>query len=95
MYLNGEGVEQSTEKAVELYTDASKQGLLEAQADLGYLYASREKKVPQDFLLAYKWLFLAVEKGDRIAKTDLAKLVATMTNEQIEEAKKLVQKESS
>lgn len=95
MYLNGEGVEQSTEKAVELYTDAAKQGLLEAQADLGYLYAAREKKVPRDFIIAYKWLSLAVQKGDRIAKTDLAKLVATMTADQIEEAKKLVQKESS
>ena len=95
MYLNGEGVEQSVVKAVELYTQAAKQGLLEAQADLGYLYASRKDKVPQDFLIAYKWLSLASQKGDKIAKKDLEKLVSTMTFDQIEEAKKLVNQESS
>jgi TPR repeat protein len=95
MYLNGEGVEQSVNKAVELYTHAANQGLLEAQADLGFLYATREDKVPQDFLFAYKWLSLAAQKGDKIAKTDLVKLVATMTNDQIAEAKELVRKESS
>jgi TPR repeat protein len=95
MYLNGDGVEQNVVKAVELYTQAAKQGLLEAQADLGFLYATREDKVSQDFLFAYKWLSLAVQKGDRIAIKDLEKLAATMTNEQIEEAKKLVQQEPS
>ena len=83
------------QKAVEWYTHAADQGLLEAQADLGFLYATREDKVPQDFLIAYKWLSLAAQKGDRIAKKDLEKLAATMTNNQIEEAKELVQKESS
>ena len=95
MYLNGEGVEQNVAKAVEWYTHAATQGLLEAQGDLGFLYATREDKVPQDFLIAYKWLSLAAQKGDRIAKKDLEKLAATMTNNQIEEAKELVQKESS
>jgi len=95
MYLNGEGVEKSLAKAVQLYTEAANQGILEAQADLGFLYAAREDKVPQDFLIAYKWLSLATRKGDRIAKTDLAKLVATMTNDQIEEAKKLMKQEAS
>jgi TPR repeat protein len=95
MYLNGEGVEQNVPKAVEWYTRAATQGLPEAQADLGFLYATREDKIPQDFLIAYKWLSLAAQKGDRIAKKDLEKLATTMTNSQIEEAKELVQKESS
>ena len=38
MYLEGKGVEQSDEKAVEWYTKAAKQGQKEAQYKLGLLY---------------------------------------------------------
>ena len=62
MYLNGEGVEQNVAKRLNGIRAAT-QGLLEAQADLGFLYATREDKVPQDFLIAYKWLSLAAKRG--------------------------------
>jgi TPR repeat protein len=90
MYLKGEGVKQNIEKAVGWYARAADQGLLEAQADLGFLYAKRENKVPEDFLIAYKWLTLAIQQGDRMAPSDLEELKTHMTPEQIAEAEQLV-----
>lgn len=91
IYLNGEGVQQDVEQAVLWYTRASDQGLLEAQADLGYLYAKRENKVPQDYLIAYKWLELAAQQGDRMAPRDLEDVKKEMSPDQIEKAEQLVQ----
>jgi len=90
MYLNVEGVKKNIEEAVQWYTRAANQGLLEAQADLGFLYAKREDKIPQDFLMAYQWLTLAIQQGDRMAPADLEKLLTDMPTDQIEVAKKLV-----
>jgi len=81
---------QDIEQAVRWYTRAADQGLLEAQADLGFLYAKRENKVPEDFLIAYKWLTLAIQQGDRMAPSDLDELKKPMTPEQIAEAEQLV-----
>lgn len=91
MYLNGEGVKPRVEKAVLWYTRAATQGLVEAQADLGYLYATRKNVIPQDTLNAYKWLALAAQHDGKIAKRDLANVMANMSPDQIKEGDQLVQ----
>ena len=91
MYLNGEGVKPRVEKAVLWYTRAATQGLVEAQADLGYLYATRKNTIPQDTLNAYKWLALAAQHDGKIAKRDLANVMANMSPDQIKEGDQLVQ----
>ena len=87
----GKGFSKTLNRLVQWYTRAAEQGLLEAQADLGYLYAKRENKVPEDYLIAYKWLTLAIQQGDRMAPRDLENLKKDMTPDQIEKADKLVQ----
>ena len=42
MYYNGQGVEQSYEKAIEYYTMAAKQGNADAQFNLGFMYRNGE-----------------------------------------------------
>jgi TPR repeat protein len=91
MYANGQGVPLDYGDAVRWYRKAADQGLASAQHNLGVLYANGQG-VPQDFVKAYKWLSLAVSQPspshDMMVKTR-DRVAATMTPEQIAEAKKL------
>jgi TPR repeat protein len=58
-------------KAVEYYTKAAEQGLLNAQTQLGILYLNSEH-VETDYEKAVKWSTKAAEQGDSIGQTLLA-----------------------
>ncbi len=59
-----------------------------AQTSLGYLY-ERGEGVPQDYALASMWLNLATAQGQPVAKTEMDRLAAKMTPNQIAEAQRL------
>ena len=62
MYEAGRGVAQDYEAAVKWYTLAAKQGLADAQYNLGLMYENG-RGAPQDHKAAVKWYRLAAERG--------------------------------
>ena len=85
MYANGRGgVSQDYAAAVSWYQKAADQGDAWAQRLLGITYSS--KGVPQDDVLAYKWLNLAAAAGDNIADIILDSVAEKMAPAQIAEA---------
>jgi len=62
-YLNGEGVEQSTDTAIEWLSKAGAQGLFEAQIDLGEMY-HKGIATPADPIMAIDWYTRAAAQGD-------------------------------
>jgi TPR repeat protein len=91
-YAEGTGVEKSDVDAAKWFQRAANQGMAYAQLNLGLLYAAGNG-VPQDSVEALKWLELALfalpAGGPR---SDVARamtdVVAKMTREQIEDAKR-------
>eukprot|EP00935_MAST-01C_sp_MAST-1C-sp1_P001159 g1159.t1 len=70
MYLDGEGVQQDSKKAAELYTKAAEQGNTVAQKMLAGMYFGGEG-VPQDKKKAAELYRQAAEQGDAEAESDL------------------------
>ena len=62
MYSNGQGVDQSDERAKEYYEAAAKQGHAGAQNNLGTLYANG-RGVEKSFETARKWWMKSAEQG--------------------------------
>lgn len=60
MYNKGYGVEQSLEKAIQWYEEASSGGIPEAQYNLGLLHYNGEGAV-EDYVEAARWMRLAAE----------------------------------
>ena len=71
-----------------MFRKAAEQGKIFAQTCLGYLY-ERGEGVPQDYALAHMWLNLATSQGQPVAKTELDRLAAKMTPNQIVESQRL------
>lgn len=66
-YEYGNGVERNTEKAVELYCEASRQGDAEAQYNLGWIYAMGRGIQRDDATAAY-FFTMAAKQGDALAE---------------------------
>jgi TPR repeat protein/sugar lactone lactonase YvrE len=64
-YQNGEGVEQSSDTAIDWYSKAGSQGVYEAQLDLGQIYLQRN--TPADYAKAIEWFSMAADQGDAYA----------------------------
>jgi len=62
-----EGFQQDYEKAAKWYRLAALRGHLQAQANLGLLYAAGEG-VPQDYAAAFRWSGMAAEAGNARAQ---------------------------
>lgn len=73
LYKDGEGVEQSYEKAAEWYCRAAEQGHPEAQRWLGWLY-KKGRGTGRSFAKAAEWYGKAAEQGDAIAQYNLGML---------------------
>lgn len=85
----GSGVELDVEQAAFWYQQAAEQGLAMAQNNLGFLYATGQG-VPQDYVMAHRWIKLAA-LGDYLEASDnLSILNRHMTPEQIEQAEQQV-----
>ena len=63
MYLDGTGVPQSTDHAVEWFKRSADHGYTKAQYNLGGLYASG-KGVKRNYVTAHMWLNLCSASGD-------------------------------
>lgn len=70
MYDLGEGVPQSTEKAMEYYKAAAEQGYADAQNNLGVMYDQGEG-IAADYTEAMKWYLLAAENGNKDAPNNI------------------------
>lgn len=66
MYRNGDGIQQSDEKAVEWYSKAAEQGNASAQCNLGYMY-EEGRGVLQSNEKAKYWYTKAANQGERDA----------------------------
>jgi TPR repeat protein len=64
MFEHGYGEPQVYVTAADLYVQASQQGNTFGQAMLGLMY-DKGHGVPQDFILAYKWLNLAAARASK------------------------------
>jgi TPR repeat protein len=97
LYAHGRGVEKDTIKAARLYRLAADQGFPGAQMNLGNMYA-RGEGVARDPVQAFLWYSSAAasfppqEKKPRdMVLANLGELVASMTPEQIAEARLALQ----
>lgn len=89
LYLNGDGVEQNYEKALEWFGKAADQGHADAQNNLGMMYADG-MGVEQDCGRAQNW-FNTVRQGNYIyqqAQANLAWLLATCPQAQYRNGQK-------
>ena len=68
----------------------AEQGDASAQYNLGLLYTNGQG-VPQDFVQAYKWYYLASASGDKVSTQLREYLAKKMTPTQIVEAQELAQ----
>tara|TARA_A100001037_G_scaffold292850_1_gene308699 strand:+ start:398 stop:997 length:600 start_codon:yes stop_codon:yes gene_type:complete len=76
MYDLGEGVPQSSKKALEYYRVAAEQGFADAQNNLGVMYDLGEG-VEKNYKEALKWYKLAAENGNRDAPNNIGVLYMT------------------
>lgn len=90
MYSKGAGMRQDDVAASHWYERAAKQGEPLAQHNIGNRYA-KGLGVPQDIVQAYKWYALAERAGDKEAVVSKQVVREAMTDEQADEAEKLVQ----
>ena len=67
---------------------AAKQGVVEAQSNLGVMYETGEG-VPQDYGYAYMWWNLAAAQGHQNAKKNKEIITKKMNFSQIEQAQTL------
>lgn len=81
------GISPDNEKMLYWYHQAAAQGLSHAQHSLGRLYAAG-KQVSQDKQQAYLWYSLAILSDHESAKTSLKTLSESMTQAEIEQARR-------
>jgi len=89
MYDTGKGVPQDSQEALRLYTLAAERDYGAAQIMLGVMYAEGSG-VSLDYVMAYMWFSLAARQVAEDAKRYRAKVVRSMTSEQIAQAQQLV-----
>jgi len=70
-YEHGEGVAQSYDRAMQLYCAAARRGHIQAQYQLGWMYANGRGTTRNDAQAA-AWFGLAAKKGDALAQRMLA-----------------------
>ena len=85
-YSQGKGVKKNPTEALRLFKLAAEQGQPKAQLELGLAYRDG-RGVPQDHVQAAAWLMLSANFGSRIAKFMSTKLIAQMTEKQLDEAR--------
>ena len=75
LYSTGQGLEKNTEKALQYYLAAARQGDAAAQFNLGLIYATGQD-TPQDDTVALAWYQLAADQGDAQAQFNLGVMIA-------------------
>jgi uncharacterized protein len=88
LYLDGHGVPQSYEEAVNWFRRAAEQDYTEAQHNLGAMYGSGQG-VKRDYIQAYKWLNVCAAKGNVGCVTQRDLIAKKLKAAQIVEAQRL------
>ena len=91
MYAEGRGVDQDVHESVRWFRLAAEQGNAEAQGGLGLAYFTG-RGIEQDFVAAHVWMTLAAGRLTGETRSGAlrfrAKIEATMTSDQIAEARR-------
>jgi hypothetical protein len=89
LYYNGRGVPQDHVEAEKWWRKAAAQGSVDAQNNLGIMYAEGQGDVPQDYVQSHMWFSLAAGAGNAGAVKNRDLVAAMMTPAQIEKAQAL------
>jgi uncharacterized protein len=87
MYMTGNGTPQDDKEFVYWLKRAAEHGVPFAQFNLGFMYEVGDG-VLQDSIQAYKWFFLCID-GERSCVKGIDQVAKEMTQEQINEARRL------
>ena len=87
-YYKGQGVPQNYKEAAKWFRLSAEQGDTMAQTSLGKMYYDGNG-VKQDKVYAYMWWNVAISLGNKIAAKARDKFLNSMTQAQLEEARKL------
>lgn len=90
MYAMGLGVERDDVRAFDWYLRASLKGHPGAQSGVGWYYEVGRGVAAIDLVRAYAWYVLSAIGGDPDAAISLEEVVKKMSEEQIEQAHKLI-----
>ena len=82
MYYTGTGTTVDYSEAANWVRRAAEQGYARAQLDLAYLY-EQGKGVSLDYVSAYSWYKIAMNGGQKLARSRLKSLSRLLTPEQI------------
>lgn len=86
-YLKGEGVKQDEREAANWYEKAANQGYPDAERAMGFVYRGGGAR-PMNKILSYMWFDLAAENGDDGAVELRNDVAWSMTESEIDEARK-------
>lgn len=92
LYAAGRGVEKSQIEAARLFRRAAEQGNAVAQDNLGAIYASGSFGHTQDLILAYVLVSHAADMGNKLSMSDLPKIRALLSPDQLLEGQRLAEK---
>lgn len=92
LYAAGRGVERSQIEAARLFRRAAEQGNAVAQDNLGAIYARGSFGHTQDLILAYVLVSHAADMGNKLSLSDLPKVTALLSPDQLLEGRRLAEK---
>ena len=87
MYEQGQGVLQDYDESVKWYRKAAREGIANAQSNLGVMY-EQGKGVIQSYVSAHMWYNLGAINGSDNGSNNRDIVVKEMTPAQIEEAQR-------
>ena len=91
MYVNGRGVPQDYEKAIEWFTKSAVQGFARAQFNLGWMYA-KGKGLMQNYKKAYMWFNLASHNGSSEGQKSRDIMAKKLSSQDLIEAQKMTKR---
>jgi len=89
IYANGRGTPQNYGEAARFYLMAALQDHPDAQNNLGSLFQNGNLG-QRDSVNAYAWFTVAIQKGSKLAKNNLALIEKELSKEHIERGKRIV-----
>jgi TPR repeat protein len=92
LYAAGRGVEKSQIEAARLFRRAAEQGNVVALDNLGVAYASGSFGQTKDLILAYVLISHAADMGNKLSLSDLPKMKALLSPDQLLEGERLAEK---
>lgn len=92
LYAAGRGVEKNQAEAVRLFRRAAEQGNAVALDNLGVIYGTGSYGRTKDLILAYVLIGRAADMGRELSVSELPKIKAVLSPDQLQEGERLAQK---